>query len=380
MEFPRQDVHLLRRAIPALFEDILVNCAPQAPGGHGDEVNLLKRIIQVKNLHETVTAVTSLPPPELPSKFYTVLYDEVPRPVRPRRVGADVWTALEYEPERFFRMTGETPHSLTRILNDLLAHMQTRSPHHRRRSRGFILNAKNRLLMVFVWLREYPTLDVLATMFNVSTQTVSLDIHFIVPILWRYFRDEVRWPSIDEWRNLCGTWESMPNVVGALDGTLTQINRPLAEPQHEFYSGKARFHCLSTQIVIDCTGKIRYLQSGFLGSQNDAGQFRDMPDIGPGEDLNFPEDCYLLADKIYPNTPPLITPFRRNQMDGPGERHFFNHIHSSYRVTAEHTISYFKTFAAVKGVYRHQRHLMPVVADICASLAQRHILLVEQLR
>ena len=91
MEYPRQDVHLLRRAIPALFEEILVNCAPQAAGGHGAEMNLFKRIIQVKNLHETVTALTSLPPPELPPKFYTVLYDEVPRPVRPRRVGADVW-------------------------------------------------------------------------------------------------------------------------------------------------------------------------------------------------------------------------------------------------------------------------------------------------
>jgi hypothetical protein len=54
-------------------------------------------------------------------------------------------------------------------------------------------------------------------------------------------------------------------------------------------------------VVVDNTGKICHIQSGFLGHQNDAQQFRLMPQIGHNQELDFPQNVVLLADKIYPN-------------------------------------------------------------------------------
>ena len=227
--------------------------------------------------------------------------------------------------------------------------------------------------MTFIWLRQYPRLHVLATMFNVSSAIISKDVHFILPIIRRYFRAEIRWPTVDEWRELQGSWPLLPNSLGAIDGTLTRINRPQAEPQVDFYSGRVKFHCFSTQVIIDCTGSIRYLQSGFLGRDNDARQYQNMPNIGPGQELDFPPGFCLLADKIYPNTMPLVTPYKQHQMNGPEDRALFNQVHRSFRMNIEHAISYFKTFAAVKVVYRHPGWLMHVVACMCMFSTQTHL-------
>ena len=45
------------------------------------------------------------------------------------------------------------------------------------------------------------------------------------------------------------------------------------EPQQQFYSGNRSYHCLNTQMVVDATGIIRYIESGFMGHINDAQTF-----------------------------------------------------------------------------------------------------------
>jgi hypothetical protein len=60
-------------------------------------------------------------------------------------------------------------------------------------------------------------------------------------------------------------------------------------------------HVIHTQVVVDNTEKIFHIQSGFLGHQNDAQHFRLMPQIGHNQELDFPQNVVLLADKIYLN-------------------------------------------------------------------------------
>ena len=130
------------------------------------------------------------------------------------------------------------------------------------------------------------------------------------------------------------------------------------------------------QIVIDNNNNLRYVQSGFLGHMNDAGQYALMPNIGDGEQLDLPPNVYLLGDKGYANNYPILTRYRADQLGGGADRDIkiiFNTELSSRRVFVEHVISQFKTYRAVKGIYRHTRWFMPVVADVCACLAQRRI-------
>ena len=66
--------------------------------------------------------------------------------------------------------------------------------------------------------------------------------------MWHYMRNQIKWPTRDEWLAMRGKWEILPGAVGTIDGTLTECYNPDVEPQWEYYSGYARYHCLSTQV------------------------------------------------------------------------------------------------------------------------------------
>ena len=55
---------------------------------------------------------------------------------------------------------------------------------------------------------------------------------------------------------------------------------------------------------------IRHVHSGFLGHENDAGTYQQIGPIGPGQHWDFPADCFLLADGIFPNEYPLVTAYK----------------------------------------------------------------------
>ena len=106
--------------------------------------------------------------------------------------------------------------------------------------------------------------------------------------------------------------EKLADAVGAIDGTSNEIYRPMNEPQQQFYSGNRSYHCLHTHMVVDATGIIRYIASGFMGHLNDAQTFGLMRRIGT--ELCFPEQCVLLGDKIDPHGNCIITPYTAAQL------------------------------------------------------------------
>ena len=65
-------------------------------------------------------------------------------------------------------------------------------------------------------------------------------------------------------------------------------------------------------MVVDATGIIRYIESGFMGHLNDAQTSGLMRRIGT--ELWFPEQCVLLGDKIYPNGNCIMTPYTAAQL------------------------------------------------------------------
>jgi len=59
------------------------------------------------------------------------------------------------------------------------------------------------------------------------------------------------------------------------------------------------------QVVVNCTERMRHVETKFIGHPNDAQQFNLMSRIGL--DLPFSDQCVLLADKIYSNRFTLMT-------------------------------------------------------------------------
>lgn len=164
------------------------------------------------------------------------------------------------------------------------------------------ISKRNKLLLTLLWLRTYPHYSVLSSLFNINIQRISEIISRTWPILHHHYAPTITWPTRREWRQMKGNWSALPDAVGAIDGTSHRIYRPSSEEQRDYYSGHRHCHCIHTQIVIDNL-KIRRISSGFLGHNNDTQTYRMMPPIGPGRELDFPHDTYLLGDTIYIKTP-----------------------------------------------------------------------------
>ena len=108
-----------------------------------------------------------------------------------------------------------------------------------------------------------------------------------------------------------------------------------------------------------------------------------MPNIGyqANDPLQFPAECYLLADKGYPNRYPLITPYRVNQINPAtqNEQRLYNTEHAAHRIYIEFVMRRMKTYRAVGLIFKHDWNMLPLVADISAFLAQRNIALLNAL-
>lgn len=217
--------------------------------------------------------------------------------------GRDLFSQICVQPWLFWKNTGETIPSFLQLVADLspalFALNISGQPKQRIRRQHLSLN-NNQILLVLLWLRKYPHLDTLALMFDVNPTSINNRIIYrIIPQMWRYFQNQIRWPNNAEWASLIGNWPELPNAVGGIDSTPHEIYRHLTEPQRPFYSGHRHYHCFNTQLVIDNTGHLRFVQAGFLGSTYDETSYRLMTPIGPGQALSLPKgQNYLLIKPI----------------------------------------------------------------------------------
>jgi len=235
-----------------------------------------------------------------------------------------------------------------------------------------------------MWLRKYPHIDSLALWFDIDPSSVVRTIYRVVPELWQYFQNQIRWPNLQEWVNLRGNWPEFPNAVGAIDSTPHEIYRPMTEPQRPFYNGHRHYHCMNTQLVIDNEGHLRFVQAGFLGSTHDARSYRIIVPIGPGLPLDLPPGVNLLADKAYPDGGPLNTPVRAIQMRLLNHRERrrarkFNRCLSRRRIKVEHVFKEMKTYKSIDSIWRHPRWLLPPCVELVAFLAERRVRLFENI-
>ena len=70
------------------------------------------------------------------------------------------------------------------------------------------------MLLTFIWLRRYPTMQHLAMHFGISVGLVHKIIHRYIFILHAYLVPKyIRWHSMRHWRRLAGTFPDWPTVV-----------------------------------------------------------------------------------------------------------------------------------------------------------------------
>jgi hypothetical protein len=239
------------------------------------------------------------------------------------------------------------------------------------------LDARDQILLTVIWLRLYPTQDVLGYFFGVSQAVVSNYVAHVLPVLEQAGRDTMRMPDPGHKRrkSLDKLLEELPEVVVVVDSFEQKVQRPKdKEEQEGYYSGKKGTHTLKGQVAVDEeTGEVADVSDSVPGPTADitlldqSGLVNRLPKgVGIMGDLGYQGIDKRHSLGASPRKKPRGKP-------RPPEDVAYNSAFSSRRIIVENTIGRMRRYQSISQADRHHRknHTARVVA--IAGLANRQI-------
>jgi len=116
------------------------------------------------------------------------------------------------------------------------------------------LDGRDQILLTVVWLRVYPTHEVLGYLFGISDSTVSRVIGRVLPLLEQAGRDSMRLPDPGRKRrrSLDALLQDTPELAVIVDSFEQKVQRPKAAAEREaWYSYKKHAHTIKSQVAIE---------------------------------------------------------------------------------------------------------------------------------
>jgi hypothetical protein len=241
------------------------------------------------------------------------------------------------------------------------------------------LAVADQLLVSVIWLRRYPTTEVLGFLFGVSGVTVGRLLGRWLPVLEASGRATFRLPDPGRKRRpgLEALLADLPELALIVDTFEQRVQRPRSRAEaDQYYSGKKKQHTLKSQIAVDAqTGLIVDVAASVLGPSNDLTVLKES-----GLLAGLPAGVGVLGDLAYVGIAPLLpaglghTPRRKpRSQPRPAEDIAYNRAFARYRVKIEHTIGRLRGYDALRQMDRHHRcsHTARVVA--VAGLVNRQM-------
>jgi hypothetical protein len=301
------------------------------------------------------------------------------------------WDNLVAKPAAFRSLTGLRPAEFDGLLTAFApayeAHRATatttrRDGQPRRRAPGaggrYDHDLRDRLLLALVWLKVYPTYEVLAWLFGLDKGNAFRNARDILEAL--ELLDDFPFDQPPEGRRKLRTPAAViaafPQVRLVIDSKEQRIYRPGGghAAQKPYYSGKKKAHTLKTQLAVGPDGVIEALSPGVPGSVNDVRLLREsglLGRLGDGE-AAMTDKGYEGADKGAAT--PLVQP-KKDRKTNPcteAERARNRQI-ASARIVVEHTIAQLNRFTVLRQAYRGERLRHSQVVRVVAVLVNRRL-------
>lgn len=289
---------------------------------------------------------------------------------------------LRKRPVVFGHLTGLTVAAFDELAAEVVpaidsAHRKKLDRPDRQRAVGggdnFDLATVDQLLLTVVWLRQYPTNEVLGFLFGVSDSTASRARARCLPALERSGQDAMRMPDpgIGRRKRLPALLKDTPGLAVVIDSFEQRTQRPKRR-QRAYYSGKKKAHTLKTQVAVD----------------EESGRFVDVSDSVPGRwaDIKLlkrsrlmkrlPEGVGGIGDLGYVGIgdlhPSGACPRRKPRgKPRPPEDVRYDRAFSRRRIVVEHALARLRRFRAVTDVNRHRRPGHAVRVRAAAGLVNR---------
>lgn len=248
---------------------------------------------------------------------------------------------------------------------------------------AFTHDLKTRLLMALIWLRIYPTFEVLGFLFSLNKTNVHATVADLLATLETLADFPFERPPAER-KKLCSVaavMDGFPEVRLVIDAKEQRIQRPKSskedDRQKPYYSGKKKGHTLKSQIAVTPEGGIGAVSLSVPGGATHdltlLRRTRLIEQLDPDDEAAMLDKGYDGIRKDYPEHR-LYLPFkaRRNHPLTEAEKAYNRHL-SSYRIVVEHTNAQLNQFQALSQVYRHAREGHSRVVRVVALLVDRRI-------
>jgi DDE superfamily endonuclease/Helix-turn-helix of DDE superfamily endonuclease len=288
----------------------------------------------------------------------------------------------------FLKMTGLRVNEFEQLLTDMLPHIATAERARlqradRRRAVGAgrhpDLARTNQLLLTIIWLRQYPTNEVLGYLFGVSDSSVSRILARMLPLLEACGKDTMRMP--DPGRKRRKTLDTLlnetPELAVIIDTFEQRVQRSKDRTEADaHYSGKKKQHTLKSQVAVnEETGEICDVSDSVLGPTADITLLKES-----GLLERLPEGVGGIGDLAYVGIAEAhgqglgACPRRKPRgKDRPPEDIAFNRAFSRRRIKVEHTIGRMRRYQCLSQSDRHHRQNHAPRVRAVAGLVNRQL-------
>ena len=247
--------------------------------------------------------------------------------------------------------------------------------------RRHALDLRDRLLMALVWLRAYPTYELLGFFFGLHNGNANRNVAEVLAVLDSLGDFPFDRPDRDPGREPLASVEAVmgafPEVRLVVDTEEQRVRRPTGghAAQKPYYSMK-KAHTLKTQIAVRPDGRIESVGASVPGgSKHDQTLLKEsgvLDRLPPGRGVMADKAYHSLRDE-YPSVP-IVTP-RPARRNHPLTEHeeMANRFIARYRIVVEHAIAQLTRYTVLRQVYRGSRPGHARLVRVVAHLVNRRI-------
>jgi len=248
--------------------------------------------------------------------------------------------------------------------------------------RRFSHDRRTRLLVALIWLRIYPTFEVLGFLFSLNKTNVHDIVGDMLATLETLADFAFERPATErkKLRSVAAVMEAFPDVCLVIDTKEQPILRPKStngdDRQKPYYSGKKKRHTLKNEIGALPDGQVGALSESVPGGATaDVTLLRRtrLVEQLDAEEAAMLDKAYVGVGKDFPEHR-LLIPFKASRGHPlTEEQKAFNRLVSQYRIVVEHTNAQLNQFQVLAQVYRHALESHSRTIRVVAMLINRRI-------
>jgi hypothetical protein len=220
------------------------------------------------------------------------------------------------------------------------------------------LSFENKTLLLFIWIIEYPSFGILATMFQCSSAVISTLIKNALPYLVDFFVGFIP-NSVESAVTSCLS----ESIIAVVDGTVHKIRRPSID-QHRTFNGHYQMHCTSSILPVDFDSTIVSVATNFDGSVLDCVALKHCNML-----QQVLVDKFAIGDPGFAGSENVISGLKSNQVKSVGQI-MFDRISRQEQVCIEAVNGFIKKCVSISKTHQftHSRWHLTCCVFICCGL------------